>query len=136
MSTRANIQIKDKYSKLWFYRHSDGYPEGTMPTLEKFLGYIKDGAIRNNVYQSAGWLIILGAQEYNRKFDHKTTTYNEKVSKLNDYKPDLDDANSGWNVGAFEPTSGLRGDIDYLYIIDLDKMTITVIDDYKQFEAA
>ena len=60
MSTRANIVIKDEYSELWFYRHSDGYPEGTLPTLTEFLDAVKAGLIRNNVSQAAGWLIIIG----------------------------------------------------------------------------
>ena len=64
MSTRASIIIKDEDEKLIFYRHSDGYPTGTMPTLNKFLELVKSGKIRDNVGQSAGWLIILGALEY------------------------------------------------------------------------
>ena len=51
MSTRANIIIKDSYNKLYFYRHSDGYPEGTMPTLTKFLDMVVNKEIRNNVLQ-------------------------------------------------------------------------------------
>lgn len=43
MSTRANVVIKDQYSSLWFYRHTDGYPEGTLPTLEKFMEKLEDG---------------------------------------------------------------------------------------------
>ena len=31
MSTRANIIIKDSYQEQIFYRHSDGYPDGTLP---------------------------------------------------------------------------------------------------------
>ena len=65
MSTIANVIIKDESDKLYFYRHSDGYPEGTMPSLNIFLNWIKEGKIRNNISQSAGWLIILGAIEYN-----------------------------------------------------------------------
>jgi hypothetical protein len=64
MSTRANIVIKDKHSQLIFYRHSDGYPEGTLPSLKKFMSWVKAGTIRNNVSQAAGWLIMVGAQEY------------------------------------------------------------------------
>ena len=105
MSTRANIIIKDRHSKLWFYRHSDGYPEGTMPTLEKFLQYVKDGKIRNNVGQAAGWLIIIGHDEYGSQ------------------TPD-----ENWEVGAYEPTTGQHGDIEYLYTIDLQALTIEVLE--------
>lgn len=68
MSTRAGIIIKDKFNSFHFYRHSDGYPEGTLPTLEKFLQYVKDEKIRNYAPQAAGWLIIIGADEYNGSY--------------------------------------------------------------------
>jgi hypothetical protein len=64
MSTRANIIIKDKYGQLIFYRHSDGYPEGALPTLKKLMSWVKDGKIRDNVDQASGWLILIGAEEY------------------------------------------------------------------------
>ena len=103
MSTRANILIKDSFGdELQFYRHSDGYPEGTMPTLEKFLDLIKSGKIRNNVNQAAGWLIVIGHEEYKQ-------TRKQWPS-------------SAWKVGAYEPTTGEHGDIDYLYTIDLEKI--------------
>lgn len=64
MSTRANIIITDGQDKLFFYRHSDGYPSGTLPTLNLFLEWVKVGKIRDNVQQAAGWLILIGANEY------------------------------------------------------------------------
>jgi hypothetical protein len=102
MSTRANIIITDGEDKLYFYRHSDGYPEGTMPTLEKFLAMVKNGQIRDNTCQSAGWLIMIGYDEYK------------------EYQPD-------WKVGAYEPTTGIHGDIEYLYVVDLVKKNIRQI---------
>lgn len=108
MSTRANIIIKDEYSKLIFYRHSDGYPEGTLPTLATFLSLVKEGKIRNNVSQSAGWLILMGANEYGVSFE-----------------PDNTDV-MGWKCGAYEPTTCIHGDIEYKYVIDLVKLTIAV----------
>jgi len=128
MSTRANIIIQNGEEKLWFYRHSDGYPEGTLPTLEKFLCYVKDGRIRNNVGQAAGWLVILGAQEYNYDKPWK----DEKKApasdlKFDDYQPGHDIGTDGWKVGAYEPTAwGQHGDIQYLYTVDLAKLTIEV----------
>ncbi len=104
MSTRANIIIKDNYSKLWFYRHSDGYPEGTLPTLNQFLNMVKSGEIRDNVGQAAGWLIVIGYEEY--------------AESRETYK------GSRWKVGAYEPTTGQHWDIEYLYTIDLVKKTI------------
>ena len=43
--------IKDKYDQLFFYRHSDGYPEVTEASLNKFMGWLENGNIRNNVGQ-------------------------------------------------------------------------------------
>lgn len=61
MSTRANIIIKDRHTTLYFYRHSDGYPEATGVDLQKFIeGYSKH--LRLDAMQSAGWLIIHGAK--------------------------------------------------------------------------
>jgi len=101
MSTRANVQIKDQFDNLWFYRHSDGYPEGTLPTLTKFTDMIKDNQIRSNVNQSAGWLIQIGYEEYK------------------EYQP-------SWKIGSYEPTTCRHNDIEYLYVIDLDKKTTKI----------
>jgi hypothetical protein len=113
MSTRCQVIIKDKYDKkgVWFYRHSDGYPEGTMPALEKFLGWVKQGRIRDNSEQAAGWLVIIGHNEY----------------KVPDEPPN-GPARTGmeWKVGAFEPCEPTKhGDIDYLYTVDLTAKKIT-----------
>ena len=108
MSTRCNIKIIDSLGKeLWFYRHSDGYPEGVLPTLNKFLDLVKSGKIRNNVSQASGWLILIGAQEYERSLEK------------------LESGEGDWKVGAYEPTTGEHGDISYLYVVDLDKKTIS-----------
>ena len=49
MSTRANIVLVDDTDRLYFYRHSDGYPEGTMPSLELFIDAVRQGKIRDNL---------------------------------------------------------------------------------------
>lgn len=103
MSTRANIIIKDNYNKLFFYRHHDGYPETTLKSLEGFMSYYGK-KFRNSVMQSAGWLILWGAKEYETSFE-----------------------SDDWKVGAYEPTTGIHGDIEYLYVIDLNLNRIFVI---------
>jgi len=119
MSTRANIILKEEQSwkdengkkhnhveKLYFYRHSDGYPESVLPSLKPFMDWLKSGMIRDNVSQAGGWIILLGANEYNTEL------------------PKDDGRGMGWKVGAYEPTTGLHGDINYLYTIDLSKKTL------------
>jgi len=136
MSTRCNIIVKDAHQKLYFYRHSDGYPEGAMPTLEKFMQYVKDGLIRNNVGQAAGWLIVLGAAEYDYKYvfnEGGSSAYVQKTTPLNAYEP-TNEGYSGWKVGAIEPTDCIHGDIEFLYILDLDTKTITTItEDFEKY---
>ncbi len=107
MSTRANIVIKSGDDELWFYRHSDGYPEGALPPLEKFLSWVRERKIRDNVGQAAGWLIMIGNAEYEQG------------------KEPGNDGFSGWKVGSMEPTTGQHGDIEYLYTIDLAALSIT-----------
>lgn len=109
MSTRANIIIKDRWNKLYFYRHCDGYPDRVMPSLEKFMQCVKDGKIRDNVGQAAGWLIVMGYHEYGRTEPQKDI--------------------SGWKVGAYEPATGIHVDIEYLYVVDLEKKSIEIIED-------
>ena len=115
MGTRANIVLKSgDETPLWFYRQSDGYPEGALPTLLTFMDWLKSGRIRDCIGQAAGWLVILGHAEYAGR----------------DYGPkQLEPANPPngfcWKVGSIEPTNwGQHGDIEFLYTIDMDKGTL------------
>ena len=111
MSTRSQVIIKDEYDEQWFYRHSDGYPEGNMPQLFKFMTWIEKGKIRRNTEQSCGWLVLIGAEEY------------KSNQEGNPFNP------TNWKCGAYEPCSPEEhGDIEWLYTIDLETNTITVED--------
>lgn len=136
MSTRCNIVVKETYnykdtkgkpvsqtSKLFFYRHSDGYPEGAMPILNVFMKWLKSGKIRTDLQQASGWLILLGAMEYNT------------LPEFNTEKPHFEGGHAygdigtiqdpkDWKCGSIEPTTCIHGDIDYLYVIDLNKKEI------------
>lgn len=120
MSTRAQVIVKDAYGdEVWFYRHSDGYPDGVKESLTKFLDYVKSGAIRDNTDQAAGWLVIIGHKEY---LDNKYH-FDEPQSGNNCY---------GWKVGAYEPCAPKQHcDIEYLYTIDLQDKKITYKDIYE-----
>lgn len=110
MSTRANIIVTDGTDSLIFYRHSDGYPKGVMPMLERFLELIVTGKIRDNTSQAAGWLILMGAEEYG----------------VNIKDAFMRKGYDSWKVGAIEPTTMIHGDIDHLYVVDLAKKKIFV----------
>ncbi len=130
MSIRANIILKESYSykdaegkiinksnELIFYRHSDGYPEGTLPTLNKFMEWLKKGKIRNDLMQCSGWLILLGAMEYNTIPNYDNTTDYPDIDTISDPKD--------WKTGAYEQTTGIHGDIEWLYTIDLNNKELT-----------
>ena len=102
MATRCNVIVKDSCSEFVLYRHSDGYPSGTLPTLRMFLDRVADGSIRDNVEQAVGWLIFISHAEYFAGSSFK----------------------DAWKVGAYKPSIGIHGDIKYLYEIDLDKKSI------------
>ena len=124
MSTRAGVRITDGRSSIHYYKHSDGYPEGMMPQLELFLSWVKEGKIRDNAPQSAGWLLIIGALEYN--------TIPACQLEKSDFKSEYGDirtiaAPKDWKCGSFEPTDNVNnhGDLEYVYTIDLKKKKIT-----------
>lgn len=113
MSTRCNVIIRDKYGELIFYRHSDGYPQGVAKTLGEFIDLVRNNKIRNNVGQASGWLILLGYEEYQEYNDLERMRKNTQGTGIH-----------GWKVGAYEPSTCIHGDIEYLYEIDLDKKTL------------
>jgi hypothetical protein len=130
MSTRCNVIIKDEDDQLIFYRHSDGYPDGALPTLKKFMQWVADGLIRSNVEQASGWLILIGADEYGESTDYKSNpprTYRREHI----LDPDPSDDFSGWKCGAYEPSICIHGDIEFLYTLDLKNLTIRVDDHYE-----
>ena len=110
MSTRANIVLTEGARNIFFYRHSDGYPEGVTPTLDLLSKLIKERKLRNNITQCAGWLIIIGALEYG-------TINPEWISKERYHTPDF--TPDDWKVGAYEITTGIHGDIEYKYMFDV-----------------
>lgn len=128
MSTRANVIVKDDFGdELFFYRHSDGYPEGALPTLKRFMRWVKEGKIRSNASQAAGWLVMIGANEYNYQVDYDgNEVETTKLDPEKAFTPDSEERANSWKVGAYEPTSGIHGDIEYLYILDLPDQKIEV----------
>lgn len=134
MSTRANVILKESYSyrakngktvnrstELIFYRHSDGYPEGVLPSITILTGWISAGKISRDLSQSAGWLIIIGAIEYGNipgyKYDEEDPSYPD----LNTITPP-----KNWKSGSYEITTQIHGDIEYLYTVFLNDLTIKI----------
>ena len=91
MSTRSNIIIQDGSDKFYIYRHSDGYPEGAGKDLKKFMA--KDKYTHWDGSKLATNLVRL----------NEPTDYGFGPK---DYYP-------------YEITTGVHGDIEYLYLITL-----------------
>ena len=118
MSTRAQIIVKDSCTEVWFYRHSDGYRAGVKETLDLFCKWIKEGRIRRDAMQAAGWLVMIGADEYRRVYNGKDKTDAELL------QPCARDASMGWKVGSYEPDAPqIHGDTEHLWVVDVEKAT-------------
>lgn len=117
MSTRCNIILKDSFGdEMIFYRHSDGYPAVTGESLDFFCTWLREKRIRANVSQGGGWLIMLGAKEY---AEHAGRSQDMPYDPFgNEY--------GAWKVGAYEPTTCIHGDIEFLYKVDMATATWTV----------
>ena len=108
MSTRAQAILTDGHGELWFYRHSDGYPEGVKKSLDEFCEMVNTRKIRDNVEQAGGWLIEIGRREYA-----------DVIKSLNDNGVRCSD---DWKIGEWEPSNPrCHGDIDHLYRIEIGK---------------
>ena len=97
----------------------------------------KDRKIRNNVDQACGWLVLLGAREYGKVYslltENQAMNVHIREKTLEEYfSPGEQDSISGWECGAYEPCSHIkRSDIEYLYTINLEDLTITIEDIYN-----
>ena len=130
MSTRCQVAIVDSYTDpkrpLLFYRHSDGYPDGVRPTLDQFCEWLRQGQVRDDPQQAAGWLVALGMQEYaenhvpdlahsrpsDRRSDSETVLQN---MRLMEFSP-----KEYWKIGAYEPSCNWQTDIEWLHIVDVE----------------
>ena len=113
MSTRANIIVVDNSSEIFFYRHSDGYPSGALPPLLRFMELIEQGKLRDNAEQSAGWIVLFGAEEYGVTMKGDRYGY-------------------GWKCGSMEPATGLCDWCEYFYTINVQEKTLQIATDIER----
>lgn len=128
MSTRAGVILKDGDDELYFYRHSDGYPDGANPTLNKFLDYLKTGKIRNNISQAAGWLVLIGNDEYvNEGYCGSCQLFDSDKQPEDNY--------SNWKASSYEPCpkSHINDSLEWVYVIDVPKKTMKTYE-YTKWE--
>jgi hypothetical protein len=87
------------------------------------------GATRANVSQAGGWLIILGAIEYQTLPEGLFPENKKNVLDRTDdvIETVLDNLSfTDWKVGAYEPTTRIHGDVEFVYVLDLAKSEIRV----------
>lgn len=100
MSTRASVQIIDGDEALYFYQHSDGYPEGLGKWLQRCLSLPQVQECKDDAEYLAGLLMM----EVNRD-------YIERNQRL----PDM------------VPAFGVHGDESYTYRIDASTLELTTL---------
>ena len=130
MSTRSIAAITDGRGKpTLFYRHSDGYPDGVRPTLDQFCEWLREGKIRNNATQSAGWLVLLGHREYVEMherwagFEGASDAEKELAEAHRRMEPIGEKGVLGWKSGAYEPMNpaDIGSDVAWLHVININK---------------
>lgn len=115
MSTRSQIAFygdKEQELKSWdalIYKHSDGYPEGVLPLLEKFCrAFDKQRGLSDAEYASAWYLIWLGK---------------EREENLARYRKDST-AMPGFDFIGLGISKDLHGDIEYFYAVYPDRIEV------------
>ena len=133
MSTRAAIRIKDDQEELWFYCHGDGYPvsaglsepiNGVLPDLIQMRQWLQTGAIRDNLKQASGWLVIIGRQTLTLT----QARINPDQPTLPPFYPDQRSKSLAWKASQYEPCSRTQALEDYrfLYTLHLKPPSITI----------
>ena len=120
MSTRSQIKVRG--SEVMLYKHSDGYPEETLPTLgETMKRFIKERGNEPDYALAQIMRAFARRDEQRRKEWLKEIKDNpDKYSEymLETYsKPRM----TGWGIDTIR-----HGDIEYLYHIDLIEGKIEV----------
>lgn len=97
MSTRANIFVDYKGKREQFYHHMDGYPEGVGKELL--------AKLRAALLDAADDIDDKGPEFFGMVYKY----FRERLCRSAEYEPE---------------EIGLHGDIEYLYFVNLDEMTV------------
>jgi hypothetical protein len=126
MSTRSQLRFVDS-SIEWsdtvqVYRHSDGYPEGVLPDLRQLRDLQnRTGTERGPTYTAANFILLQklrGMKMYVGDAPPIRTCIDiEDV--LDPEKWDVDQPHFLLGYGVENPASGIHGDEEYLYIVDV-----------------
>lgn len=119
MSTRCHIQVKSQ-GKIYpciIYKHSDGYPEGTLPFLEAFTKRFFDQRGDDPEYFVAQYLRQLAITE------QEDAIQSEFYKDMPEYHP----KNSFLGYGVC-PLKNKHADIEYVYTADLSTGNVSTKD--------
>ena len=101
MSTRSNIRVLGKDTKVWLYRHCDGYPAGNGSDLARALRW-RDYTGKPRVAELDGFLNTILALRYTQQ------SYETKPRSI------------------YEITTGEHGDIEWLYTLKFANKRVTI----------
>lgn len=110
MSTRCQIKVEGE--EVLFYKHSDGYPDGVLPTLTDIVAKFKAA---RGFFDGAYLLARIGQRFMNDSQANYTAVHKEwaergmKVSTQNDF-----------DVTGYGYDTEIHGDIEYLYTVKKD----------------
>ena len=123
MSTRCQIEFSSIYKNekkekrtesILVYRHSDGYPEGVIPDIKKFLKW--NGGRINDIEYTAANFIYWSKRNFEEKY-----YYEEWGGGKNKKWSDAQDFNSILLIGfGICEKENFHGDIEYFYNVITD----------------
>lgn len=118
MSTRCQIQFRDKYTTAQVYRHWDGYPEGVIPSLYELRELlIKTGTFRGADYAAAQYIFrekVKLALIYADPIDPEDKILS--VRELMDKRPYMASYLLGHGI---ENVGVVHGDEAYIYVVEM-----------------
>ena len=135
MSTRAQIQIKG--SEVMIYKHSDGYPSETLPTLIGTMQtFIKERG--NEPDYALAQIMRAFARRDEKRRQEQLERHQNELAKWEEDEPEYESVKmwvdiygkhrmTGWGLDTVR-----HGDIEFLYTVDLSKGVVIVETGYGE----
>lgn len=123
MSTRAHIGFFEKEPteaertkpEVLIYKHSDGYPEGTLPQLTEFCKLFNEHrGLRDNEYATARCVQFM-------------TNYDDKEMAEWHKEQGRKENNPTWSFLGYGVGTGFHGDIEYYYVVTPEEIKVYAV---------
>lgn len=105
MSTRSQIYVEG--TGVYIYKHSDGYLEGVLPTLEPFVKFFLKERGWDPDYLAAQIVREFGREELGPEVEERAKRLDTDPAKIRAWASTL-----GWGLG-----TSLHGDEKYIYLV-------------------